>query len=51
MERDRQYLASLESLDNGKPFQVSLLSLTCCCILNTQDAYNIDLALTIKCYR
>merc|ERR1719500_593839 len=36
MERDRLYLASLESLDNGKPFQ---------------DAYNIDLGLTIKCYR
>lgn len=36
MERDRQYLASLESLDNGKPFQ---------------DAFNIDLSLTIKCYR
>jgi len=36
IERDRLYLASLESLDNGKPFQ---------------DAYNIDLGLTIKCYR
>lgn len=36
MERDRVYLASLESLDNGKPFQ---------------DAFNIDLGLTIKCYR
>jgi len=36
IERDRQYLASLESLDNGKPFQ---------------DAFNIDLSLTIKCYR
>merc|ERR1719474_14636 len=36
MERDRVYLASLESLDNGKPFN---------------DAYNIDLSLTVKCYR
>ena len=36
MERDRVYLASLESLDNGKPFQ---------------DAFNIDLSLTIKCLR
>jgi len=36
MERDRVYLASLESLDNGKPFN---------------DAYNIDLSLTIKCLR
>jgi len=36
MERDRVYLASLESLDNGKPFN---------------DAFNIDLGLTIKCYR
>merc|ERR1712156_481459 len=36
IERDRLYLASLESFDNGKPFQ---------------DAYNIDLGLTIKCYR
>jgi len=36
MERDRVYLASLESLDNGKPFN---------------DAFNIDLSLTIKCYR
>jgi len=36
IERDRLYLASLESLDNGKPFQ---------------DAFNIDLGLTIKCYR
>jgi len=36
MERDRVYLASLESLDNGKPFK---------------DAFNIDLSLTIKCIR
>lgn len=33
MERDRLYLASLETLDNGKPFS---------------DAYNIDLELSIK---
>jgi aldehyde dehydrogenase (NAD+) len=36
MERDRIYLASLETLDNGKPFQV---------------AYAADLDLSIKCYR
>ncbi|CAH8632328.1 unnamed protein product [Heterobilharzia americana] len=36
IERDRVYLASLETLDNGKPFK---------------DAYNIDLDLVIKCYR
>ncbi|XP_022701443.1 aldehyde dehydrogenase, mitochondrial-like [Varroa jacobsoni] len=36
MERDRLYLASLETLDNGKPFS---------------DAYNIDLELSIKCLR
>ncbi|KAF8570304.1 hypothetical protein P879_01322 [Paragonimus westermani] len=36
IERDRVYLASLESLDNGKPFL---------------DAYNADLPLTIKCFR
>jgi aldehyde dehydrogenase (NAD+) len=36
MERDRQYLASLETLDNGKPFT---------------DSYNIDLGLVIKCIR
>eukprot|EP00090_Calanus_glacialis_P047358 TRINITY_DN9794_c0_g1_i1.p1 TRINITY_DN9794_c0_g1~~TRINITY_DN9794_c0_g1_i1.p1 ORF type:complete len:493 (-),score=183.08 TRINITY_DN9794_c0_g1_i1:111-1589(-) len=36
MERDKAYLASLESLDNGKPFK---------------DAFNIDLSLTIKCIR
>ena len=36
IERDREYLASLESLDNGKPFL---------------DAFNIDLGLVIKCYR
>merc|ERR1711892_419365 len=36
MERDRVYLASLESLDNGKIFT---------------DALNIDLSLTIKCIR
>ncbi|KAK3735841.1 hypothetical protein QZH41_020005, partial [Actinostola sp. cb2023] len=36
IERDRAYLASLESLDNGKPYK---------------DAFNIDLELTIRCYR
>merc|ERR1711935_1050216 len=36
IEEERNYLASLESLDNGKPFM---------------DAYYADLELTIKCYR
>lgn len=36
IERDREYLARLETLDNGKPFS---------------DSYNVDLSLTIKCYR
>ena len=36
IERDREYLARLETLDNGKPFK---------------DSYNIDVPLTIKCYR
>merc|ERR1719365_221801 len=36
IERDKVYLASLESLDNGKPFN---------------DAYNIDLNRTLECYR
>ena len=36
IERDREYLARLETLDNGKPFK---------------DSYNVDLPLTIKCYR
>ena len=36
IERDREYLARLETLDNGKPYK---------------DAYNIDLPLTYKCYR
>ena len=36
IERDREYLARLETLDNGKPFK---------------DSFNIDLDLTIKCYR
>lgn len=36
MERDRVYLASLETLDNGKPFKYSFLA---------------DLELSIKCYR
>jgi len=34
--RDQEYLAQLETLDNGKPKDVS---------------YNVDLTLTIKCYR
>ena len=36
IERDREYLARLETLDNGKPFK---------------DSYDVDLPLTIKCYR
>lgn len=36
VERDQVYLASLETLDNGKPYR---------------DAYAADLALTIACYR
>jgi len=36
IERDRQYLASLETLDNGKPYNI---------------AYMADLHLTIECYR
>ncbi|PIO63434.1 aldehyde dehydrogenase family protein [Teladorsagia circumcincta] len=36
MERDRAYLASLETLDNGKPYAV---------------AYNADLPLSINCIR
>jgi len=36
MERDRQLLASLETLDNGKPYLMS---------------YYADLELSIKCYR
>merc|ERR1719348_61852 len=36
IEADRAYLASLEGLDNGKPFG---------------DAYYADLGLTIKCFR
>ncbi len=36
IERDREYLARLETLDNGKPFK---------------DSFNADLVLTIKCYR
>lgn len=36
IERDREYLARLETLDNGKPYK---------------DAYDTDLSLTIKCYR
>ena len=36
IERDREYLAQLETLDNGKPYHI---------------AYAADLDLTIKCYR
>ena len=36
IERDREYLARLETYDNGKPFS---------------DSFNIDLPLVIKCYR
>ncbi|XP_055376853.1 aldehyde dehydrogenase, mitochondrial [Condylostylus longicornis] len=36
MERDKNYLASLETLDNGKPFAMS---------------YNVDLPMSIKCLR
>lgn len=36
IERDASYLASLETLDNGKPYQMSYLA---------------DVALTVKCYR
>lgn len=36
IERDREYLARLETHDNGKPFS---------------DSFNVDLPLTIKCYR
>jgi len=36
LERDKNYLASLETLDNGKPYAMS---------------YAADLALSIKCYR
>ena len=36
IERDRAYLASLETLDNGKPFMHSFYA---------------DLHLSIKCYR
>ncbi len=36
IERDREYLARLETLDNGKPFK---------------DSYNVDLPMTVKCYR
>lgn len=36
LERDRHYLACLETLDNGKPYKVS---------------YNVDLELVIRCYR
>ncbi|KAH3830263.1 aldehyde dehydrogenase, mitochondrial-like [Dreissena polymorpha] len=36
IQRDRKYLAELETLDNGKPFNI---------------AYNVDLELTLRCYR
>lgn len=36
IERDRQYLAELECVDSGKPFKTT---------------FDIDLSLTIKCYR
>ncbi|XP_048734254.1 aldehyde dehydrogenase, mitochondrial-like isoform X2 [Ostrea edulis] len=36
IERDRAYITSLETLDNGKPYHV---------------AYNADLRLVIQCYR
>ncbi len=36
VEKNREELAQLESLDNGKPYR---------------DALNADLALTVKCYR
>ena len=36
IERDSVLLASLETLDNGKPYNVS---------------FNVDLHLVIKCYR
>jgi aldehyde dehydrogenase (NAD+) len=36
IEQNREELASLESLDNGKPYR---------------DSFNADLPLTIKCYR
>ncbi|KAK6046548.1 hypothetical protein COOONC_15949 [Cooperia oncophora] len=36
VERDRNILASLESLDNGKPFTT---------------AYDVDLSLSIECIR
>ena len=36
LERDREYLAKLETLDNGKPYS---------------DSFNVDLGLVIKCFR
>uniref|UniRef100_V9KLJ0 aldehyde dehydrogenase (NAD(+)) n=1 Tax=Callorhinchus milii TaxID=7868 RepID=V9KLJ0_CALMI len=36
IERDKRYLASLETLDSGKPYQMT---------------YNVDLDMVIKCYR
>eukprot|EP00946_MAST-07B_sp_MAST-7B-sp1_P001461 g1461.t1 len=36
IERDREFLASLETRDNGKPYS---------------DSFNVDMALVIKCFR
>ena len=36
VERDREFLAALETRDNGKPYS---------------DSFNVDLALVIKCFR
>ena len=36
MKEDREYLAKLETLDNGKPYS---------------DSFNVDLGLVIKCFR
>jgi len=36
IERDREYIATLETMDNGKPFG---------------DSFNVDLTLAIKCFR
>ena len=36
VERDREWLAALETLDNGKPYS---------------DSFTVDLALVIKCFR
>eukprot|EP00943_MAST-04B_sp_MAST-4B-sp1_P009367 g9367.t1 len=36
LERDREYIAKLETLDNGKPYS---------------DSFNVDMGLVIKCFR